>query len=214
MRKAETNLRHREKRYDSAKLTIRELRRLLLPYKDDESADVVLKNKGNRQILERWYQSLHDNFRKRSIKPAINNAAAIKSIEHSQLKVDDSISGHLCLWDNNPGTFWWPEPEKFPVEHGSLSSTDAYRKFFTVSAIHICKQFSTYRVLWRFTTVAVYLHFRRWKPEIDSIRKSHVQDFLRFLRCDASDDATTTCLFIIKAGQRRISFCYLLTRFK
>ncbi|KAH8713511.1 hypothetical protein HC256_006657 [Beauveria bassiana] len=132
MRKAETNLRHREKRYDSAKLTIRELRRLLLPYKDDESADVVLKNKGNRQILERWYQSLHDNFRKRSIKPAINNAAAIKSIEHSQLKVDDSISGHLCLWENNPETFWWPEPEKFPVEHGSLSSTDAYRKFFTV----------------------------------------------------------------------------------
>lgn len=214
MRKAETNRRHRSKRCKATELTIRELRSLLLPYKDDEAADVVLRDEANLQTLKRWYQSLANNFNtNRRTRLASHNAAAIKSIDRSQLKVNDSISGRLCQWDYNPETFWWPAVNKYHVEQGSFGSIDAYRKFFTVSAIHLYNQLSSYKILWRFTAAAVYLHFRRWKPEIQSIRKTHVQDFLRFLRCDATQDATTSCLSIIKAGQRRISFCHLLASY-
>ncbi|XWX00025.1 hypothetical protein V2A60_008041 [Cordyceps javanica] len=136
IRKAKTNLRHREKPLKAKNLTIRELRLLLLPYEDNETADVVLQNKENHQILETWYQSLHLKFRQRGIKPAVNNAAIIKSIKSSQLKVDESVFVRLCLWEADPRTFWWPEPDMFPVEHGSFSSINAFRKFFTNSAIH------------------------------------------------------------------------------
>ncbi|KAJ3499421.1 hypothetical protein NLG97_g357 [Lecanicillium saksenae] len=211
MRKAKTKSPHYEKHCSAGKLTIQELRCLLQPYKDDDNADVILSDEGNQQTLRRWYRSLSTNFaRKRGRKLAVINATAIKSIERSQLQLNDSTLDRFRLWSENPQAFWSPTADEWHLKQRPCNSPGTYRKFFTVSAINLYKEYSACKTLWRFTTAALYLHFRRWKPEIQSIRTAHIQDFSRFMGCEASDDETAALLAVTKAGQRRISFCQLL----
>ncbi|KAF1738518.1 hypothetical protein CRV24_000444 [Beauveria bassiana] len=210
-RRAKTSLRRHERRCKASKLTIQELRCLLQPYNDDDNVDVVLSDEANHQTLRRWFESLSTNFgRQRGKRLDVVNVTAIKSIERPHLQLNESTLNRFRLWDKNPQTFWSPAADESQLKQRPRNSIETYCKYFTDSAIQLYKKYSTYKILWRFTTAALYLHFRRWKPEIQSIRTTHVRDFLRFMGCDGSDDETTALLAITKAGQRRISFCQLL----
>lgn len=210
-RRAKTKVRHQERRCEASKLTIQELRRLLEPYNDDDNVNVVLSNEANHRTLQRWYQSLSTNFgRTRGKRLATSNATAVKSIERAHLQLNDSSLNRFRLWEENPQTFWSSATDESQFKQWPRNPNETYRKSFTTSAIQLHKRYSIYKVLWRFTTAAFYLHFRRWKPEIQYIRAAHVRDFLKFMGCDESDDEIAALLAIIKAGQRRVSFCQLL----
>lgn len=211
MRTTKTKVRRQEKRHEASKLTIQELRRLLEPYKDDDNVNVVLSDEANHRTLQIWYQSLSTNFgRTRGKRLAISNATAVKSIGRPHLQLNDASLKRFRLWDKNPQTFWSPATCESHVKQQPRNSNETYRKSFTTSAIQLYKEYSTYKVLWRFTTAAFYLHYRRWKPESQHIRAAHVRDFLKFMGCDDSDDEAEALLAIVKAGKRRILFCQLL----
>ncbi|KAM3502556.1 hypothetical protein MY10362_004766 [Beauveria mimosiformis] len=211
IRTTKTKVRRQEKRREASKLTIQELRRLLEPYNDDDNVNVVLNDEANHRTLQIWYQSLSTNFgRMRGKRLAISNAAAVKSIGRPHLQLNDSSLKRFRRWEENPQTFWSLATGDSPFKPEPRNSDETYRKFFTTSAIQLYNEYSTYKILWRFTTAAFYLHFRRWKPEAQHIRAAHIRDFLKFMGCNDFNDGVEALRTIIKAGQRRIEFCQLL----
>ncbi|EJP62013.1 uncharacterized protein BBA_09061 [Beauveria bassiana ARSEF 2860] len=189
-RKASDNTSRAQKRPKPIVLTVLELRSLLNPYNDEDSADVIFEDQKNHATLQRLYESLCRRFTVRN-RPDGLRAKVIDNIKTSNLEIAISISSQFSTWEQGPYQFWWPEPPqsiapKYP--HGS------YRQRFFKAAIEQRRQLQVRRVLGRFTSIAMYLAFQR------------------FMGCDVTQETVASCKCIITAGKRRIAFCDELAR--
>ncbi|EJP60908.1 uncharacterized protein BBA_10151 [Beauveria bassiana ARSEF 2860] len=209
-RKAGKRLSQHTKRRKTEVPTINELRYLLEPYDGSERADVVLKDEANRVTLRRWYDSLSSDFRRGRKRNALNSEA-IQNIRSPQIRIAAPILSQFDRWYQDPRSFWWPTRGQPALEEGSAGAPNRYGRRFIEDAIENYKRIAIYKVLWRFTTVAAYLAFRRSRPSPPRyITNVQINEFLTFMGCEVTEETTAMVWSIVKAGQRRITFSDLL----
>ncbi|OAA39338.1 hypothetical protein BBO_06762 [Beauveria brongniartii RCEF 3172] len=209
-RKAGKSLSQHMKRRKTEVPTIHELRYLLEPYDGSERADVVLKDETNRVILRRWYDFLSSDFRRGRKRNAINSEA-IQNIRGPQIGIAAPILSQFDRWCQDPRSFWWPTRGQPALEEGSAGAPNRYGRRFIEDAIENYKKIAIYKVLWRFTTVAAYLAFRRSRLSSPRyITNVQINEFLTFMGCEVTEETTAMVWSIVKAGQRRMTFSDLL----
>ncbi|KAJ3499732.1 hypothetical protein NLG97_g116 [Lecanicillium saksenae] len=191
-RKASEDTSRGHKRHVPIALTVLELRSLLDPYKDEDSADIIFKDKNNHDTLQRLYESLCRRFTVKH-KPDGLRTKGLDSIKASNLKIPISVSSQFSNWDQDPHRFWWPEPSPSAAPK-EPQTTDGYRQRFVMTAIEQSMKLQVQKVVGRFTSIAMYLSFRR------------------FMGCDITQDIVASCKSIITAGKRRITICDELVR--
>lgn len=188
-------------------LTVQELRSLLDPYEDDDSADVMFQDQKNHAILRRLYASLRyftDTLQREE--------ARLKSITKADIDVPNSVSRKFPSWLQDPHLFWWPVlPHSVAPE--TPFTTDIYRQRFVQAAIQQYQQLQLQRVVARFTSIVLYLSFQRVFPRERVYLQTHsIQKYLHFMGCENTQNTITSCKSIITAGKRRLMFCDALAR--
>lgn len=196
------------KRRKPKPVTVLELRGLLSPYNDDDSADVIFQDQKNHTTLERLYASLRrfTNVRQRE-------KARVKSITtKADVDVPSSISCKFPSWLEDPHKFWWPTSSHSAAPETPLI-TETYRRLFVQGALQQYSQLQSGRILARFTSIVLYLSFLRMFPQGEAYQRTKsIRNYLQFMGCDNAQNCVTSYRSILTAGRRRLMFCDALAK--
>ncbi|KAM3550346.1 hypothetical protein ARSEF4850_008393 [Beauveria asiatica] len=189
--------------------TVAELRHVLSRHDDESKIDEI----GEVDVLRQLFNVLRKKFHP-TITQSTRDVLRIRELNVAALQIPDAVVTALPGWLENIGTFWGSWTMHDASVNSSRGSHGRVRQFVEESWA-IRDGLSKSMVLWRFSSVALCLAFKQWKPEwllTDYLMPDLVTAFLSAFGCICTDDAVKKTIHILRSGQRRLSFCEKLSR--
>lgn len=197
------------KRLKAAALTIGDLRK----WSNSLEGTSIIEELPDDEFLRSMYHSLRRKYRPATTRSKLASDTT-ENCHDGRLGIPASVSRDLPRWLNDPWIFW--QSSGFQREAFDANSDPSVNiGTFVQTSWDLIDKLTSFKVLWRFNSVALCLKFMQWKPEwriTARIRTAWFKDFLSDFGCPTTSKDIHKTMSIIRSGQRRLSFCLVLAQ--